>query len=43
LAPRSWPSSPGFATTTLILLASIGGGSLRGASQCRVQLRLWIR
>ena len=28
-APRSWPSSPGFATTTLILLPSIGRGSLR--------------
>src|SRR5688572_11947912 len=24
LAPRSWPSSPGFATTTLILLPSMG-------------------
>src|SRR5687767_7242118 len=28
-APRSCPSSPGFATTTLILRPSIGRGSLR--------------
>src|SRR5215210_1568328 len=28
-APRSWPSRPGFATTTLILRPSIGRGSLR--------------